>query len=66
MELRVLKEHDNNFFFTASHSDVEFKTISLKRSTHKVGYSNIIQLNKEPNIISKEKYQDLVSLCIGD
>lgn len=63
MELRVRKEQPSKIFYKTSH---DLKTISLKRLSQNVKDYEITKLNTDRNKISKEKYQDLMSLCSGE
>lgn len=66
MELKVVKGSPDKIFYKKSHLAEDFSEISLKRVKESVTSYRLKPLNREPNKISKEKYQDLVSLCNGD
>lgn len=65
MELCVRKDHPTKIYFKTSHTDKDFQVISLKRLSQSVSDFELTLLNKEKTKLSKDKYQDLVSLCTG-
>lgn len=67
MELKVKKTHPTKIFFKVSHTQDECDTITLKlRKQQKITQHKLNNLNSSPNRISREKYQDLLSLCSGN
>ncbi|XP_076453198.1 uncharacterized protein LOC143288506 [Babylonia areolata] len=65
MELKVSKQHLDKVFYKTSHCDQEFKSLSLKRLQKDINKCDLRKLNAEANKISKEKHNDLLSLCLG-
>lgn len=66
MEIMVEKSSPMNIFFKNSHLQSEFDSICLKRlKVNNINSFELRNLNKEPNKISLQKYNDLVSLCSG-
>ena len=65
MELQVSKQHLDKVFYKTSHSELEFKSLSLKRLKKSINEYDLPKLNAEANKISKEKYNDVLSLCSG-
>jgi len=66
MEIRVTKSHLDTIFVKTSHLDTQFKSLFLKRLKKPVKDHNLHKLNTGLNNISKEKFQDLSSLCVGE
>lgn len=66
MEIKVKKDSLEQIFFKESHHEKNYDSLSLKRNQqHNIKTYTFRRLNAGPNKISKDKYQDLVSLCSG-
>lgn len=61
----VLVRWKNKLFFKKSHLDKEYDSITLKRLEIGISNMQLNALNNEPPKIPKRKYEDLISLCIG-
>lgn len=67
MEFRVSKETPDVLYFKTSHSQATYRSITLKRQlSSQVLMRKVPKLNASANKISFEKYNDLVSLCVGE
>ena len=65
MELLVTKSKPDEILYKTSHFDTSYKVLSLKRLPKSVQEHFVQTLNTGLNNVSKEKYNDLVSLCSG-
>ena len=65
MELKVLKSEPNKMFYKTSHLQNTYNVYSLKRITTSIENCTLKKLNEGAINISKQKYDDLVSLCSG-
>lgn len=65
-EIQVRKNKPNMLFFKTSHLDNAYDCIRLKRLHNDPLNSPVANLNKQPLNIPKKKFDDLVSLCVGD
>lgn len=66
MEIMVEKESPSTIFYKTSHTDDHYKSIILKRQQVQMKDVTLKRLNKGPRKLSKEKYNNLISLCNGD
>lgn len=68
MEFRVLKSRPGTLFFKTSHLEKDYRSITVKRHNFNYFRSDIETINNLPNDkrITKEKYEDLISMCSGD
>lgn len=62
---RVMKDDEKKIMFKTSHLQNDYRSIDLKRQQKLISEVSVYQLNGGPVSISKLKYQDLVSLCMG-
>lgn len=62
MEMRVIKISPKTLFYKNSHCWSDYKSITLKNNGDKC----IAELNPERLKIPAAKYEDLLSLCVGD
>lgn len=65
MELKVTKQDSDKIFYKMSHSDIEYKIMSLKRLQKRIKDVTLKSLNTDHTNISREKYTDLQALCSG-
>lgn len=66
VEFKVDKETPTSLYFKTSHTDVAYRSISIRRSQAKFLKEPIRPLNDSQIKISKPKFDDLLSLCSGD
>lgn len=66
VDIAVSKSRPEVIQFKTSHLQSDYKSISLKRLPNNILGKEVNKLNKESPKLSKDKYEDLLSLCTGN
>lgn len=65
-EFSVRKTDPSTLFFKTSHKEACYRSLTLKRNMANFLHAGVSPLNETQPKISKEKYEDLISLTTGD
>lgn len=65
-EYRVMKNEPLKIYFKTNHTNIRYRSLTLKRHAKNLLTDNISKLNASPPKISLDKFNDLISLTVGD
>lgn len=65
-EYKVVKAYPDTIFFKKSHLDSNYRSLSIKRQNNNKLRERVNQVYSQPPKLSRDKYNDLMSLCQGD